>query len=83
VEAIKVLLSHHAGNIDAADREGQTPLMVAVRAQQQPSALVLTASGAKTDVSARRLMRGAAGNGHVFDEPDGCHERARTYASTT
>lgn len=53
VEAIRVLLSHHAGNIDAADKESQTPLMVAVRAQQQPSALVLAAAGADLNVSAK------------------------------
>jgi hypothetical protein len=57
VEAIKALLGRPGVSIDAADKQGQTPLMLAVRAQQQPAALALTAAGASLDVSTCTLLR--------------------------
>jgi ankyrin repeat protein len=51
VEAIKALLGKTGVDIEARDKQGQTPLMLAVRAQQQPAALALTAAGASLDVS--------------------------------
>jgi ankyrin repeat protein len=51
VEAIKALLGRPGVDVEARDKQGQTPLMLAVRAQQQPAALALTAAGASLDVS--------------------------------
>ena len=56
VEAIKALLGRSGVSIDATDKQGQTPLMLAVRAQQQPAALALTAAGASLDVSLCTLL---------------------------
>ena len=56
MEAIKALLGRPGVSIDAADKQGQTPLMLAVRAQQQPAALALTAAGASLDVRIRTLL---------------------------
>lgn len=74
VEAIKALLGRPGVKLDAKDKQGQTPLMVAVRAQQQTAALTLTSEGADLEVSQHA-------NHHMWTSCTSSHDRQMYSAS--
>lgn len=53
VEAVRMLLQDQRVNLEAKDREGSTPLLVAVESGQAPVVLYLASVGADLQVSAR------------------------------
>lgn len=58
MEALRVLIEEGRSKVDARNKEGSTPLLLAAESGCQPAALYLASRGADVEV---REVRGAAG----------------------